>query len=145
MKQPQNYANHKKIVPIVHIFLLPLGLVTAIAAVVYAAMSIVSGEHTFASILLLALAISTMLTTLVSRLSALKVQDRIIRTEEDLRHYKLTGQWLDTRLTIKQIIALRFASDSEFALLCEKAVKENMAPDTIKRAINDWKGDYYRV
>ncbi len=52
-----------------------------------------------------------------SRGFALKAQDRAIRAEENLRHFVLTGKLHDHRLTMKQIIALRFAPDVEVALL----------------------------
>tara|TARA_R110000868_G_C10969416_1_gene769538 strand:+ start:167 stop:370 length:204 start_codon:yes stop_codon:yes gene_type:complete len=45
---------------------------------------------------------------------ALKAQDRVIRAEEGFRCYILTGKTLDEKLTMRQIIGLRFASDDEF-------------------------------
>ena len=44
-----------------------------------------------------------------------------------------------------QIIALRFASDEEFVELVERAIQENLSSAEIKKAIKNWKGDYYRV
>jgi hypothetical protein len=44
-----------------------------------------------------------------------------------------------------QIIALRFASDSEYLSLIERAIKENLSNKEIKLAIQNWKADYYRV
>jgi hypothetical protein len=43
------------------------------------------------------------------------------------------------------LIALRFAEDTEFTLLAEKAANENMAPKVIKKAIVNWKADEHRV
>ncbi|UJF33931.1 DUF6526 family protein [Paenibacillus hexagrammi] len=144
-KPEQNYNNHKQFVPIVHFFLMPLSLVTAIGSLVYAGLQIAGGNAVFASLLLLFLSIMMLLLILVSRSVGLKVQDRVIRTEEDLRHYKLTGRWIDPSLTIPQLIALRFASDEEFPPLCEQAVKENLKPDAIKRSIRSWRADHQRV
>jgi|ERR1035437_5842686 hypothetical protein len=76
---------------------------------------------------------------------SLKAQDRAIRAEENLRHFVLTGKLLDKSLQIKQIIALRFAPDEEFLALAERAVKENLGNDDIKKAIKNWKADNYRV
>ena len=76
---------------------------------------------------------------------ATKLQDRIIRQEVNFRHYLATGKELNPALTIKQIVALRFAWDAEFVTLCEKAVAENLNNKQIKQAIMDWKGDYLRV
>lgn len=51
------------------------------------------------------------------RLFPLKAQDRAIRAEENLRHYVLTGNLLDSGLTMRQVIGRRFASDDEFIAL----------------------------
>ena len=80
-----------------------------------------------------------------ARMFALKAQDRAIRAEENLRHFVLTGKLLHPKLSINQIIALRFASDDEFASLAEKALKENLTAKQIKQAIQQWKADEHRV
>jgi hypothetical protein len=46
---------------------------------------------------------------------------------------------------MKQIVALRFASDEEFPNLCKKTIRENLCPEEIKKAINNWKADHNRV
>ena len=76
---------------------------------------------------------------------ALKAQDRAIRAEENFRHYLLTNKPLPSALSMRQIVGLRFASDDEFVALAEKAAKENLTEEAIKKAIKNWKGDYYRV
>jgi len=80
-----------------------------------------------------------------ARIYALKAQDRAIRAEENLRHFVLAGSLLDPRLGVKQIVALRFASDEEFVDLARRAAEENLEPDAIKRAIRNWRPDHYRV
>ena len=67
------------------------------------------------------------------RVFALKAQDRAIRAEENLRYFVLTGQLLDPRLGIRQIIALRFAPDDEFVGLAKRAASEQLTEDAIKR------------
>jgi hypothetical protein len=84
-------------------------------------------------------------TAILARVFALKAQDRAIRVEETLRHYLLTGKPLDTRIGVKQAIALRFASDAEFPVLAARAAAEHLEPDAIKRSIKDWRADEYRV
>jgi hypothetical protein len=79
------------------------------------------------------------------RAFALKAQDRAIRAEENFRHYLLTGKPISSDLSIRQIIGLRFASDEEFPSLAEKAVKENLSENAIKKAIKNWKPDTYRA
>ena len=60
-----------------------------------------------------------------ARIFPLKAQDRAIRAEESLRYYILTGKRLDPRLTMSQIVGLRFASDAEFPDLARKAADES--------------------
>ena len=79
------------------------------------------------------------------RTYALKAQDRAIRAEEQLRHFILTGKPLDSRLNIRQIIALRFASDEELPALAKKAAEENLRSKKIKQQINHWRADNYRI
>lgn len=76
---------------------------------------------------------------------SLKAQDRAIRAEENLRHFVLTGKLLDSRLTIYQIVALRFAPDEEFIALAERAVKEKMSNRAIKKSVKNWRADYHRA
>jgi hypothetical protein len=141
----QNYANHVRIVPAFHLFLMPLAVLTLITAVVNVIFSINGGERIFDAVLILALSIAATMGILFSRMFACKAQDRAIRSEEKLRHFVLTGKLLDPRFTIGQIISMRFASDEEFPALCERALGEQLSPDGIKRAIKNWKADYDRV
>jgi hypothetical protein len=80
-----------------------------------------------------------------SRQSALKAQDRAVRAEENLRHFAMTGKLLDKRLTVGQIIAVRFASDDQFVDLARQAADQNMTPDAIKRAVKTWRPDLHRA
>jgi len=86
-----------------------------------------------------------MLTAFYARVFALKAQDRAIRAEENFRHYVLTGSIMDTKLTMPQIIALRFASDEEFPELANKALTENLSANAIKKLIKNWKSDFNRA
>ncbi len=79
------------------------------------------------------------------RLYALKLQDRLIRQEENFRHHLLTGKPLDSRLRTGQIVALRFASDAEFPTLAQRAVEENLNPKQIKQSIQAWRADHRRI
>jgi len=79
------------------------------------------------------------------RTFALKAQDRAIRAEEKLRYFILTGKSVSSKITTRQIIGLRFASDEELPVLVEKAEKENLSEKEIKALIKNWKEDLYRV
>jgi hypothetical protein len=86
-----------------------------------------------------------MLIGFYTRTFALIAQDRVIKAEENLRYYLLTGKTLDAKLKVRQIIGLRFASDEEFPALVEKALKEKLSEKDIKKSIINWRPDYYRV
>ena len=48
-------------------------------------------------------------------------------------------------LSIKQLIALRFASDAELPDLVRKTLTQNLEPKAIKESITTWRPDYDRV
>lgn len=84
----------------------------------------------------------------ISRIYALKNQNRIIRLEMRLRYFQLTGKPFthqEKRLTMGQIIALRFAGSRELIPLIDRAIGEKLSPGQIKKAIMDWQSDYLRV
>jgi hypothetical protein len=105
------------------------------------------GDHArfYSASLLVVLTVATMFVAIFARTFALKAQDRAIRAEEQLRYFALTGTRLDRRLTVQQIIGLRFASDDEFVALAQRAATQNLSRDDIKKAIKSWRADTYRV
>ena len=144
-EKPQTYANHRRFVPGYH-FVLTLLVVLALGGTVwnlYRALLRGSGRLVAASLLLLA--ICALLEGAYLRLFALKAQDRAIRAEENLRHFALHGALLDPRLTTRQVIGLRFASDGEVGELARRAAEEGLSEDAIKRAVKEWREDRYRV
>lgn len=128
-----------------HFVLFLLLLATLIGAFVNVTRSLGDEERIYSAALILVLTVCVILTALFARVFALKAQDRAIRAEENLRHYALSGRLLDSRLSVLQVVALRFAGDMEFVPLAERAAGENLKPDDIKKAIKSWRADDYRV
>jgi hypothetical protein len=141
----QNYANHRRFVLMFHAVLFPLLALTFIGSVVNLVKSLGDHQRVYSASLITVLTFSTMILMVLARVFALKAQDRAICAEENLRHFVLTGKLLDPRLTIRQIIGLRFAPDEEFVELARKAADQNRSEDEIKRAVKNWKADTYRV
>ena len=57
----------------------------------------------------------------------------------------LDQQRLLDKVRIKQLVALRFASDVELPALLDRTVREDLAPTDIKKAIKTWVPDYDRT
>ncbi len=139
----QNLANHKRYHPLLHFIILPLSLI----GLVLAARGVLnsSSENLITSILLTLAFFLLFCIAGIARIYSLKVQDRVIRNEENFRHFVLTGKPLDPQLRIGQIVALRFASDAEFPELAKRASAEKLRSSEIKKAIQQWRPDTYRV
>ena len=141
----QNYQNHTQLVTAYHKVTLPILLLTLIGSVVNLVQSWGDHQRIYSASLLVVLTLCLISIGLFARTFALKAQDRAIRAEENLRHFAMTGKLLDSRLSARQIVALRFASDGEFVALAKKAADESMAPGAIKKAVKNWRADEYRA
>ena len=141
----QNFANHRRIVPIYHLILFPIIALTLIGSVVNLYQSWGDHQRQYSASLIVVVMVCLLLLFFLTRLFPLKAQDRAIRAEENLRHYVLTGKLPDPKLTVRQIIGLRFASDEEFVDLAQRAVKERLSEVAIKKAVKNWRADTDRV
>ncbi len=141
----QNYANHRRFVPLFHGVTSLFVVIALITAVIALAKNWSQAGFPWVEVALLSLILGSGLIFWYARAFAATVQDRAIRAEENMRHYVLTGKPLDPRLTMAQIIALRFASDEEFVELIDRAISENLSNDQIKRAIKNWRADNHRI
>ena len=141
----QNLKNHARFAPPYHFILVPLVLIFMGAATYNfsKAMRLDTGRLVAGLILLSALIL--FLLTWLSRKFALMAQDRAIKAEEEIRHFSLTGKLLPKSLTVPQIVALRFASDNELEALANKTATEGLTSSAIKKEINNWREDNYRV
>ena len=140
---PQNYANHRRFVTGFHVITLGGTFILLIGSVVNLVNS--SHDNLYSASLLVLSSLMLLFTAVYARTFALKAQDRAICAEENFRYFRLTKEVLPKELNTRQIVGLRFASDEEFVDLATKAVKENMSENDIKKAIKNWRGDYYRV
>lgn len=144
-RTPQNYANHAQYVPLYHVVLFGLLVLTLVGSCVNLYQSLGDHQRLYSASLIVVLTVSTLLLFFLARSFALKAQDRAIRAEEQLRHFVTTGRLLDPRLTIRQIIGLRFASDEEYVALAQRAADQDLSEDAIKREVKHWRADTYRV
>ena len=139
----QNYKNHAKMVPGFH-YLGMFSILALVGGSINYLLRATPDNKYLAALLVLASIILAILWIYI-RVFPLKAQDRAIRAEEGLRYFMMTGKAFPSELKMGQIIALRFASDSEYLALLDRAVKENLSNKEIKMAIQNWKADYYRV
>jgi hypothetical protein len=142
-KVPQNFSNHTRFDPLFHFFIVPVFAITVLVAIVHVIKH--PGLHS-AWLLVFMLAAMTAVTKM--RLYSLKVQDRIIRLEERLRLAILLDKPLRARmseLTEAQLVGLRFASDAELPALAARALAEKLSQKEIKKAVTQWRPDYWRV
>jgi hypothetical protein len=141
---PQSYANHVRLHPPFHFFLLPGAAVLLILSIV----NVVRHYHRLDAWILLLMGILFPLATLIMRMYPVRVQDRLIRLEEQLRLRALLSAELSSRigeLTESQLIALRFASDAELPGLVDRVLAAKTPARDIKTAIVTWRGDTFRV
>lgn len=148
--KPQNLANHMRRDPPFHFYVVPIFVVALLMTLVHFFAHITHGDlrdHMHA-VLLILLAVACLLLVFKVRLYALRVQDRVIRLEERLRLTQLLSEPLRSRipeLTEDQLCGLRFASDAEIPKLVERALNEKLKRAEIKKAIENWRPDYWRV
>jgi hypothetical protein len=141
--KPQTSANHARLDPWYHFFLAPIALIIFIASIVHLARH----PHPW-GLVHVVLAFAFVILVVKLRTYSLKVQDRVIRLEERLRLATLLPEPLRARineLDVRQLIALRFASDAEIPALVERALNEKLTQKQIKQAIQSWRADNFRV
>lgn len=141
----QSFANHGKFVPPFHFFVLPVLIINLVYALY------VWGKLGFSltGFLQVLVAFALLLGFLTARMMVLKVQDRVIRLEEQLRYDRLLPGDLKARIgefSVDQCIALRFASDAELPLLVRKVLDDKVTErKAIKQMVTNWKPDYLRA
>lgn len=147
-QEPQNFDNHV-VFPTPAVTIMVVMLVSVIMAVVGLFM-----VKSTAGICLIGTAaavngLASIAMMMVARGYSTKLQDRIVRTEMQVRLEKILPEEMQSeipKLTIKQRIGLRFASDEEMSDLIRKVLSENIEMATpIKKEVKNWQPDHYRV
>ncbi len=142
----QNYSNHTRYYT-PHHFVLLSGLVILIFIGIRN--SILSEENSLTWLLFTIVTFGLLYLAIMLRQHyALGNQNRIVRLEFKLRYFELFGTRSDVvekQLSFDQIAALRFANDKEFIELLDRALRESLKGDEIKKSIKDWQADNERV
>ena len=139
MATAQSYANHVR-----RARTWSAAFVCALVATVLLIIDAIR-ERSVDSAALVLLGIAVLLGISLTRVFATRLQDRIIRTEMLIRLTALGRAGDMRRLNMRQVVALRFASEAELPALVDRAITENLTGDAIKRAIVDWQADLTRV
>ncbi len=142
-REPQTFANHRRIVPLYHVGtfgILAVNLIWRLVRLVR--------WTSWQALLELLVAAALLGLFFYARIFALAVQDRIIRLEMRLRLKEILPPDLKGRideLTRDQFVALRFASDAEMPDLMREVLTNNIRNrDEIKRRVRNWVPDTLR-
>ena len=143
-KTPQTFDNHVKLVPLFHYVAAPIFLLNLLLAL-YRMFTGVLFETAWDAVM----AVGLILIGFFARGFALGAQDRVIRLEERLRMHGLLPDKLKPRIddfTMDQLVALRFASDTELPNLARKVLDDGIADrKAIKQMVVTWRADYQRL
>ena len=146
MSTPQNYKNHTRWDPEYHFFIAPVFLLNIVATIWWYCHHY--RQHVHSGIWLIVVSVALFILTFKARSYALVVQDRVIRLEERLRLATLVSpsELIELEsLTIRQYVALRFASNAELPDLARRAIREKLSEKQIKEAIVSWRADNDRA
>lgn len=143
-EKTQSFESHTAWSPLYHFIGVPITLLNVLIALRHA--WYVGGRYAWWNVVF---AFGVAAGIAVSRLMVLAVQDRLIRLEMRLRLRELLpaashGDVL--RLTVRQLVGLRFAGDAELPGLVQRVLKGELADQkAIKAAIKDWQADWQRA
>lgn len=144
MPQPQSFKNHARLFPPFHFFVIPVLFLNFLNSIRHVWLA-PSRSTVFALIVAAAL----LMLGFLSRIMALTVQDRLIRLEMRLRLREVLPSDLQARvgdLSVKQLIALRFACNAELPDLVREVLSGKLATQKeIKQRVKEWQADYLRA
>lgn len=144
MPESQSFSNHGRIVPVYHIGV----FLILMANFIWGGYQLIQAFSP-ASVLSFLLAVGLILMFFSVRVQILTVQDRVIRLEMRLRLNAVLPADLARRaatLPVKQLVALRFASDEELPALVEEVLAGRLVTQKdIKMRVKNWQGDFLRA
>jgi hypothetical protein len=147
-KPSQDFSNHRSIDKLFGVQLLVLLAAVVLAFISFFKFNTPAGWCILASAVLLHTLIATTILVKI-RLYSVKVQDRIIRLEMEIRLGRvLSGDLAEKaqHLGLQQLIGLRFASDAELPALIKQVLSDDIQKaDAIKKLVKDWQPDHHRV
>ncbi len=140
----QDIKNHARYVPIFHFVAGPILLVNLVYSIV-----LVVKDATWDNIDNALVAGALMILFFTVRGFATRVQDRVIRLEEQIlldRLFPTTFACASRSSPAGQYIALRFASDSELPNLARAVLDQRITDQSaIKQMVKEWRADHLRV
>jgi hypothetical protein len=140
----QSYANHRRVFPLYHLFVLPV-LITHVIVTMVASVR----HPSLWNLWLVVVALGIVGGMVANRASTLIVQNRVIGLEMRLRLATVLPVELCQRipeLHLKQLVGLRYASDDELVGLVERCLRGELATaDAVKREVRHWRPDYVRA
>lgn len=148
MARKQHYSNHRYYNPLYYYLLIPAGAAFFILSVAYFVISGFMQEQWMQAVYYVLAGIIIITSIILVQRNAITTQRRIILQEMRLRYFVIAGEPfnpVEHKLKVEQIMALRFASDSELIPLLEATLIEDLTPSQIKKKIKYWKGDYMQV
>jgi hypothetical protein len=144
MATQQDFKNHGRVVPIYHMGVF-FPLVINFLWSLYRLKDGLSGS----AIVGLLVSVALILLFFSIRVQILTVQDRVIRLEMQLRLARVLPRDLQAQipaLTIKQLVALRFAGDEELPELTRDVLAGKLSTQKeIKMRVKNWQPDVQRA
>jgi hypothetical protein len=140
----QTFSNHRRTVPLFHLGV-TLGLLVNQVWTTSRLIAQPDAEHAVGFVL----AVTLILMFVFVRRFPLQVQDRLIRLEMRIRLKETLPAALQPRigeLSMRQLIAMRFASDEELPSLAAQVLEKNIQDGTtIKKMVSNWQADHARI
>jgi hypothetical protein len=140
----QSAKSHVRLLPPFHFFVIPVLFLNVLYTLRH-----VWRTPTITTAWALVVAVALLTLGFLARIMVLTVQDRLIRLEMRLRLREVLPADMHGRirdLTHRQLVAMRFASDSELPQLTREVLDGKLATSKeIKMRVKEWQPDWLRA